>query len=76
MSINTFDNIFDDNTNLHTNPTINGATSLVEKAKNSAVRTKQFRNVGFPKSYTTSTKKQTRLKKHKLQQGGHHPAGF
>ena len=49
MSINTFDNIFDDNTNLHTNPTSNGATSLVEKAKNSAVRTKQFRNVDFPK---------------------------
>ena len=48
-SISTFNNIFDDNTNLNTNPTNNGAISLVEKAKNSAVRTKQIRNVDFPK---------------------------
>ena len=49
ISISTFNNIFDDNTNLNTNPTNNGAISLVEKAKNSAVRMKQFRNVDFPK---------------------------
>ena len=46
---NTFNNIFDDNTNLNTNPKSNEAIRLVEKAKNSAVRTKQFRNVDFPK---------------------------
>ena len=33
MSINTFDTIFDDNTNLQENPTSNGVTTLVEKAK-------------------------------------------
>ena len=49
ISIGTFNNIFDNNTNLNTNPTNNGAISLVEKAKNSAVRIKQFRNVDFPK---------------------------
>ena len=49
ISISTFNNIFDDNTNLNSSPTNNGALSLVEKAKNSAVRTKQFRNTDFPK---------------------------
>ena len=49
ISISTFNNIFDNNTNLNTNPTNNGAISLVEKAKNSSVRTKQFRNDDFPK---------------------------
>ena len=49
ISIGTFSDIFDDSTNLNTNTTTNGAISLIEKAKNSAVRTKQFRNVDFPK---------------------------
>ena len=49
MSINTYDTIFDDNVNLQANPTSDGATTLVEKAKNSAVRSKEFRNTDFPK---------------------------
>ena len=43
ISIGTFEDIFDDNTNLDTNPTTNGAISLIEKAKNSAVRTNSFK---------------------------------
>ena len=41
--------MFVDNTTLTTNPTTNGAISLIKKAKNSAVRTTKFHNVHFLK---------------------------
>ena len=50
MSNKDFDVIFNDNTDLQANPTSNDATTLVEKAKNLSVRTKQFRNQDFPRS--------------------------
>ena len=49
MSIKDFDIIFNDNIDLQANPTSDDATTLVEKAENLSVRTKQFRNSDFPK---------------------------
>ena len=49
MSIKTFDTIVEDNVKLQANPTSDEATTLVEKAKNLATRTKQFRNSDFTK---------------------------
>ena len=50
MSIKDFDIIFNDNIELQANPTSDDATTLVKKAQNLSVRTKQFRNQDFPRS--------------------------
>merc|ERR1711954_542640 len=56
MSIKTFDTIVEDNVKLQANPTSDEATTLVEKAKNLATRTKQFRNSDFPKKISELNK--------------------
>ena len=77
MSINTFDTIFNDNVNLQANPTSDEATTLVEKIKNLAIRTKPFRNSDFPKIISELNKASNKLeetqinKKEKPQ-----PAGY
>ena len=66
MSINTFDTIFEDNVNLQANPTSDEATTLVEKAKNLAIRTKQFRNTDFPKTISELNKASNKVEEAQL----------